>query len=173
MEGSSGNTDKRTIDLTRVVEDPRQNMFVEVLESAARLNAHMTLLAQYGRPLLPDDLASGEEVKTLTDYVFGLGDSSEVRFVGVFPYTPLTAGTVAVTDGTEAFTDDGAGVLTGGAGGAGTVNYTTGLIDVTFNAAPGAVNILLTGSVAILASVQKYLGMAIHFSRMMIERNNT
>jgi len=41
-----------------------------------------------------------------------------------------------VTDNTETFTDDGAGVLTGSAGGTGTINYTTGALAVTFFAAP-------------------------------------
>jgi hypothetical protein len=45
-------------------------------------------------------------------------------------------GSVAVTDGTEAFSDDGFGNLTGDATGIGKVNYQTGAVSVTFNAAP-------------------------------------
>lgn len=45
---------------------------------------------------------------------------------------PIQAGTLVVSDDTEYFTDDGAGVLTGSGGGAGVVNYTTGVITVAF-----------------------------------------
>jgi hypothetical protein len=43
---------------------------------------------------------------------------------------------VSATDGTETFTDNGSGILTGSAGGTGTINYATGAISVTFAAAP-------------------------------------
>ena len=46
----------------------------------------------------------------------------------------IKKGTVSVTDGTETFTDNGDGTLTGDAGGSGTVNYETFAISVTFNA---------------------------------------
>ncbi len=45
---------------------------------------------------------------------------------------------VSITDGTETFTDDYNGSLTGSAGGTGTVNYMTGAVTVTFNAAPAS-----------------------------------
>lgn len=43
---------------------------------------------------------------------------------------------ITVTDGTETFTDNYDGTLTGDQGGTGTINYTTGAISVTFNTAP-------------------------------------
>jgi len=43
---------------------------------------------------------------------------------------------VSATDGTETFTDNGSGILTGSAGGTGTINYATGAISVTFAVAP-------------------------------------
>lgn len=43
---------------------------------------------------------------------------------------------IEVTDGTETFTDDYCGVLTGSLGGTGTINYATGAISVTFKTAP-------------------------------------
>lgn len=45
---------------------------------------------------------------------------------------------VTFTDGTETFTDNLDGTLTGSAGGTGTINYTTGAYDITFAVAPGA-----------------------------------
>ena len=49
---------------------------------------------------------------------------------------PVVPGSITVGDGTEAFSDDGFGTLTGDAGGSGTVNYATGAVSATFNAAP-------------------------------------
>jgi tetrahydromethanopterin S-methyltransferase subunit D len=45
-------------------------------------------------------------------------------------------GDLSVTDGTETFTDDGAGTLTGDLGGSGSYISTTGQYSVTFNTAP-------------------------------------
>lgn len=67
---------------------------------------------------------------------FASGDGATVAFTTTLTGIPIEAGSVIVTDNTEIFTDDGAGVLTGDDGGSGTVNYTTGAIAVTFAAAP-------------------------------------
>lgn len=65
------------------------------------------------------------------------GDGSTTAFSNTFTNNiPITAGSVLVDDTVEVFTDDGLGVLTGDKTGTGTVNYTTGLISVTFNTAP-------------------------------------
>lgn len=45
----------------------------------------------------------------------------------------IKPGTLTITDGTETFTDDGAGLLIGDKGGTGSVNYNGGDIAVTFN----------------------------------------
>lgn len=51
--------------------------------------------------------------------------------------SPIVApGTLVVTDGVETFTDNGAGVLTGSAGGTGTVDYDTGWVTAAFLVAP-------------------------------------
>ncbi len=67
--------------------------------------------------------------------VIGTGDGTAKAFSGVLSGKPLEPGSVAVTDGTEIFTDDGFGNLIGDAGGSGTVIYKTGAVSVTFNAA--------------------------------------
>ncbi len=78
-------------------------------------------------------------IDTAMDELAADGDDVDLTFD--FAMTP-TAGmavlpeSVVVTDGTETFSDAGAGVLTGNAGGTGTVNYGTGAVAVTFNAAP-------------------------------------
>ena len=69
-----------------------------------------------------------------TDLI-GTGDNSETAFSGTL--AKAVPGSVSVTDGTETFTDDGFGTLTGDATGSGKVNYDTGKVSVTFNAAPG------------------------------------
>jgi hypothetical protein len=65
------------------------------------------------------------------------GDGATVGFSSTFSNNvPIQAGSVVVDDTVEVFSDDGSGTLTGDQGGTGTVNYTTGLISVTFNTAP-------------------------------------
>jgi len=76
--------------------------------------------------------------KALTQ-VTANGDAAETDFT--FAMTPTTGmavlpESVIVTDGTETFTDNGDGTLTGDATGTGTVNYATGAVSVSFNAAP-------------------------------------
>ena len=63
------------------------------------------------------------------------GDGTAKTFTGNLG-KDITPGSVTVSDGTEAFTDDGFGALTGDADGTGKVNYKTGDVSVTFNAAP-------------------------------------
>ena len=100
------------------------------------------------------DVASGTNlVETFSEWysaeyvseeAVGTGNAALLSFASTLAWTPVRSldtnygWSVTVTDGVETFTDDGSGTLTGSAGGAGTVNYTTGAVAVTFNAAPGA-----------------------------------
>jgi len=68
----------------------------------------------------------------------GTGDGLATSFSATLANTPVKPGSVTVTDGTETFTDNGDGTLTGSAGGSGTINYVTGAISVTFAAAPAS-----------------------------------
>jgi len=78
------------------------------------------------------------------------GDGATKVFSGTLSFkgagATRTCFDVTITDGTETFTDDYNGVLTGSAGGTGTINYTTGGYSVTFAAAPvvGVNNITAT-----------------------------
>lgn len=53
-------------------------------------------------------------------------------YIGTLFVAPILAGSLSISDGTETFVDNGAGLLTGSAGGTGTINYTTGLYSLTF-----------------------------------------
>ncbi len=70
------------------------------------------------------------------DHVIGTGDAATKDFSHSLDQYPIEAGSVEVTDGTETFSDDFNGRLTGSAGGTGLVNYETGDVKVSFNAAP-------------------------------------
>lgn len=73
-----------------------------------------------------------------------VGDGG-VNYAGTLATFPIRAGSFSATDGVESFTDDGLGVLTGSAGGSGTINYTTGAWTLIFNAAVGAGVIIRAG----------------------------
>jgi hypothetical protein len=70
----------------------------------------------------------------------GTGNGATVTFTDTLNFKAGGATrncfSVSVTDGTETFTDNGSGTLTSSAGGTGTINYATGAISVTFDAAP-------------------------------------
>ena len=67
------------------------------------------------------------------------------NYNGILATFPIRAGSFTATDGVESFTDNGLGVLTGDAGGSGTINYTTGVWTLTFNAAVGGGVIIRAG----------------------------
>ncbi len=79
-------------------------------------------------------LANEDQVSRLTPWT---GDGATTAFSDTLTsYVPILPGSMIVEDTVETFTDDGAGVLTGSAGGSGTVDYTTGAVSLTFNTAP-------------------------------------
>lgn len=55
-------------------------------------------------------------------------------YSGTLATKPILAGSFTATNGVETFTDNANGVLTGSAGGTGTINYITGAWALTFNA---------------------------------------
>lgn len=79
---------------------------------------------------------------TETSENIGTGDGSTKTFADTLSFkaggAKRTCFAISVTDtsGSETFTDNRDGTLTGSNGGTGTINYTTGVISVTFNTAP-------------------------------------
>ncbi len=73
---------------------------------------------------------------TEAEQVIGTGDTTTKDFSDSLDQYPVEPGSVSITDGVETFSDDFNGRLTGSAGGAGLVNYETGAIQASFNAAP-------------------------------------
>lgn len=90
--------------------------------------------------------------------VIGIGLGTVGPYSGILHNFPIVAGTFAPTDGTEVFTDDGTGTLTGSGGGTGTINYTTGLFSVTF----GAVVPLATSITSTYSVLYDYGGQAVY-----------
>lgn len=77
-------------------------------------------------------------LQEIDDEVFDTGDAAATQFTGALAAAlPVEPGSLVITDGVETFYDDGCGRLVGDAGGSGTIDYTNGNIDVTFNAAVG------------------------------------
>ena len=79
------------------------------------------------------------ELTSVDDEAIGLAGS--LTYTGTLAFksggTKRTCFNVSFTDGTETFTDNKDGTLTGSAGGTGTINYATGAYSITFNAAAG------------------------------------
>ena len=75
-----------------------------------------------------NDVVDGESV--------GIGDNSTTTFSTTLAYTPIRKGSVVVTVGSVMVADDGAGNITGEGVSAGTIDYETGAISVTFQSAP-------------------------------------
>ena len=79
---------------------------------------------------------------TVSAEVLGSGDDSEKTFTGTLAFKAAgarrTCFGVLPTDGTETFKDNYDGTLTGDKGGTGTINYTSGVISITFKTAPSA-----------------------------------
>ena len=86
-------------------------------------------------------MRTSERVVAVTGEVIGQGDASLMTFEGALANNLIVPVTLEITDGTELFTSDAAGVLTGAGGGSGTINYVTGVYKVTFFAPPAAVPI--------------------------------
>lgn len=72
----------------------------------------------------------------------GTGDGVTVGFNGTAGNFPVLPGTAVITDNTEVFEDTNTSyttsnvILTGSLGGSGTINYSTGVVSVSFNTAP-------------------------------------
>lgn len=68
--------------------------------------------------------------------VIATGDGVTSNFTGGLQNPPIIIGTLFITDGTQVLQDDGSGTFTGD--GTGTINYTTGAYNVTFNNPPAS-----------------------------------
>ena len=77
-----------------------------------------------------------------------------VSFSGYLLNAPILPSSLTITDGVETFSDDGAGTLTGDAGGSGTITYHTGAWAVTFNAAPTS-NVLGSYEYGLMGDIDK------------------
>ena len=73
----------------------------------------------------------------ITNESIGTGNGVALTFTGTVAHPYIVGRSINnINDGVETFTDNGMGVLTGSAGGTGTINYTTGAFSVTFAVAP-------------------------------------
>lgn len=82
----------------------------------------------------------GSNYTTVSGETIDTGDGAATNFTGTLAFkaggSTRTCFAISITDGTETFTDDRLGTLTGDQGGTGTINYTTGAYDITFDTAP-------------------------------------
>ncbi len=85
-------------------------------------------------------------VHRVTAEAYGTGNGTAGPYVHTAANLPIRRGTITITAGAQTATDNGNGVfVTTPPGGTGTINYTTGQMSVTFNAAvAGATPITVT-----------------------------
>jgi hypothetical protein len=78
-----------------------------------------------------DDSYSSQEIR---DENVGTGTGAVANYTPTLSWTPVLPGTVELSDGTQVVIDDGSGNLIGNVNPAGnnTINYGTGVVDVTF-----------------------------------------
>ena len=99
---------------------------------------------QFGSPILlagdttghvwyMDDNTQITDKKAIDNELIAVGNGGSL-YSGVLTSTPITPGSFIGTDGIETFTDNSEGILTGDAGGSGTINYITGAWTFTFGA---------------------------------------
>ncbi|MFH2064979.1 MAG: hypothetical protein ABIK15_07270 [Pseudomonadota bacterium] len=114
-------------------------------DERARASAHMPVILTgligvstgelpVGLVLTRNASAALVEYQEIEGEVLATGDGTLETFTGTLDL-PVEPGTLVITDGVEAFADDGLGRLTGDAGGSGTVVYKTGAVSITVNTA--------------------------------------
>jgi len=93
-------------------------------------------------PVIPKTFFITDGTQVLSDVGSAVSDEQIATgtgitgpYAGVLGFFPIQAGSLQISNNVEVFLDDGLGTLIGGAGGTGTINYTTGAFSVTFNSA--------------------------------------
>lgn len=104
---------------------------VKAVSSGGNMSAQDTIASALGTWKTPIGFSAAENTESV-----GTGNGSNKTFTKTLTYKPVRPGTVRVTAGTVVGTDvNGDGVILG-AGISGTINYTTGALEVTFETAP-------------------------------------
>jgi len=91
-----------------------------------------TLFIAADDPSGTQQVVSDQGISVTEEIAVGTG---VVAYSGTLSTFPILQGSLSITDGVETFADNGGGLLTGNAGGTGTIVYSTGVWSVTFNAA--------------------------------------
>lgn len=112
----------------------------------------------YSPPIIIGSVTLTDGMQILNDSGNRLTSQTIAIGTGVTNYTgtlfafPILPGSLSVTNGIETFADNGAGLLTGNQGGTGTINYSTGAWNVTFNTAV-ATGVAIVGTFQVISQV--------------------
>ena len=124
-----------------------KQLIVEPLHLTAAEYATMMAGGSFSGSVLADlavnrkyvELTNGTlDTVTVTESFVGVGDAAQTVFTKTFTETPIVVSSLTVTADSVVGTDDGAGAITGAGITAGTIDYATGDISVTFTAAPAS-----------------------------------
>jgi len=117
------------------VSTPSSSPIMGILPYTSELGNEVLLVFSHRRVCLYDDDEQRFFPIEHLGELLNRRDLATVAYNGTLLHYPMIAGSLSITDGVETFSDDGAGNLTGDAGGTGAIDYTTGVWSATFNAA--------------------------------------
>ena len=87
-------------------------------------------------PVKPRSVAFVSDDTVISNESIGTGDGATTAFTARTSKFPIKADSVTVTDGSRSASDNAEGKFTGSVIGRGSINYLTGVIDITWTSAP-------------------------------------
>lgn len=132
MSGLLGEVSTDLTELSQLFGDSGPHPMMDEVISGADLDRGAVLAREAStgkfKQLVKETVVASESV--------GTGDGTTTTFTKTLAHSPVIPRTVTITAGTVVGTDNGSGLLTGTGITSGTINYSTGVLSITYTAAP-------------------------------------